>query len=134
MSTVLASGHHGRCHFGTSGLVVPEVLQSGFRGEFPILVQRIFRKIASEFDGDFFRDFFSLVFFPGFQAPSENSRPNVTPRIVGIPLQCHFLEPDFSGDSLLTVVFMCCLAAASLVTRIATTSNRKSLATAIATQ
>ena len=38
-----------------------------------------FRKIAgeilSEFDGDFFCEFFGLV-FPGYQAPPKNSRPN----------------------------------------------------------
>ena len=36
-------------------------------------------------------EFFGLV-FQGFRHP-ENSRPKFTSRIVGIPLQCHFIEP-----------------------------------------
>ena len=42
----------------------------------------------ANFDGEFF----GLV-FPGFQATQKNSCPKFTSRIVGIPLQFHFLEP-----------------------------------------
>ena len=41
---------------------------------------------------NFDSEFFGLV-FPGFQATPKNSRPKFTSRIVGIPLQFHFLEP-----------------------------------------
>ena len=41
---------------------------------------------------NFDSEIFSLV-FPGFQAHPKNSRPKFTSRIVGIPLQFHFLEP-----------------------------------------
>ena len=48
-------------------------------------------------------EFFGLV-FPGLQATQKNSRPKFTSRIVGSPLQFHFLEPKcfFHGDFLLT--------------------------------
>ena len=46
------------------------------------------RNLMANFDSEFF----GLV-FPGFQAHPKNSRPKFTSRIVGIPLQCHFLEP-----------------------------------------
>ena len=38
-------------------------------------------------------EFFGLA-FPGFQATQKNSRPKFMSRIVGIPLQFHFLEPN----------------------------------------
>ena len=41
----------------------------------------------------FFRKIFGLH-FPGLQVPPNNSRPKFTPKIVGIPLQFHFLEPN----------------------------------------
>ena len=41
---------------------------------------------------NFDSEFFGLV-FAGLQASPKNSRPQFTPRIVGIPLQSHFLEP-----------------------------------------
>ena len=41
---------------------------------------------------NFDSELFGLV-FPGFQATPKNSRPEFTSRIVGIPLQFHFLEP-----------------------------------------
>ena len=41
---------------------------------------------------NFDSEFFGLV-FPGFQATPKHSRPKFTSRIVGIPLQFHFLEP-----------------------------------------
>ena len=46
------------------------------------------RNLMANFDSEFF----GLV-FPGFQAHPKNSRPKFTSRIVGIPLQFHFLEP-----------------------------------------
>ena len=52
---------------------------------------------SANFDGEFFHTFFSLV-VPAFQAPpppKKSSRPKLTPRIVGIPLQFHLLEPNF---------------------------------------
>ena len=64
--------------------------------------QRISQRILMAI---FFRKFFGLVFFPGFQAPRKKSRPRFTPRIVGIPLQFHFLEPKcffVHADFLLT--------------------------------
>ena len=42
---------------------------------------------------NFDSEFFGLV-FPGFQPTQKNSRPKFTSRIVGIPLQFHFLEPQ----------------------------------------
>ena len=36
---------------------------------------------------------FSAFFFQGFQATQKLSRPKFTSRLVGIPLQFHFLEP-----------------------------------------
>ena len=41
---------------------------------------------------NFDSEFFGLV-FPGVQARPKNSRPKFTSRIVGSPLQFHFLEP-----------------------------------------
>ena len=53
-----------------------------------------FRKIATA--GEFLSEFWWRIFRPGFSRVSghpKNSRPKFTPRIVGIPLQFHFLEP-----------------------------------------
>ena len=62
---------------------------------------------------NFDSEFFSLV-FPVFQATPKNSRPKLTPRIVGIPLQFHFLEPKiysrqflaYGGDLKMVLVFI----------------------------
>ena len=61
-------------------------------GEFFILVRRIVGKLPANFSANFAGEFFSLV-FPRFQATPKKSRPKFTSRIVGIPLQFHFLEP-----------------------------------------
>ena len=81
---------------GGGGAVEPEVLQSGFGvkflfwpGEFWENCRRISQRVLMAI---FFCEFFGLV-FPGFRAPTKNSRPKFTPRIVGFPLQFHFLEP-----------------------------------------
>ena len=42
---------------------------------------------------NFVCEFFDLA-FSGSQAPPKNSPPKFTPRIVGIPLQFHFLKPQ----------------------------------------
>ena len=61
-------------------------------GDFFILARRISGKLPANFSANFDREFFGLV-FPGLQATQKNSRPKFTSRIVGIPLQSHFLEP-----------------------------------------
>ena len=73
--------------------VDPEVLQSGFSVNF-FLARRIFGKLPANFSAHFDGNFsakFDGKFFPQFFP--KNSRPKFTPRIVGIPLQFHFLEP-----------------------------------------
>ena len=78
--------------------IEPKVLQSGFEITFCSLAWRILGKLPANFSANFDDDFllgkfFGLVFL-GLQAPTKNSRQKFTPRIVGIPLQFHFLEPQ----------------------------------------
>ena len=47
--------------------------------------------------GEFFILEFVGLFFPGLQAPPKNSRPKFAPKLVGIPLQFHFLEPKIES-------------------------------------
>ena len=61
--------------------------------EFFILVRRILGKLPANFSANFDGKYFGLV-FPGFQATPKNSRPKFTSRIVGIPLQFTFLNPN----------------------------------------
>ena len=79
-------------------ILEPGVLQSGFGvnclfwpGEFQENCRRISQRILVAI---LFCNAFGLV-FPGFQASPPKSRPKFTPEIVGIPLQFHFLEPNF---------------------------------------
>ena len=69
-------------------------MQSGFgviflfwSGEFQEICQRISQRILTV---NFDSEIFGLV-SPGFQVTPKNSRPKFTSRIVGIPLQFHFL-------------------------------------------
>ena len=57
---------------------------------------------------DFDCEFFGLV-FQGFRLPPKNSLSKFTPKLVGIPLQFHFLEPIFifHPDFLLTGEPLC---------------------------
>ena len=64
-------------------------------GEFFILVRRSLGRLPANFSANFDSEFFGLV-FPGFEPTQKNSRPKFTSRIVGIPLQFHFLEPKIS--------------------------------------
>ena len=57
-------------------------MASTFLGKFPA-------KFSANFDGEKFPQIFRPCFFQGLQAPPKK----VTPKIVGIPLQFHFLEP-----------------------------------------
>ena len=73
-----------------------DVMQSGFgvnflfwSGELQENCQRISQRISmANFDSEFFGLVFSRV-----AGHPKNSRPKFTSRIVGIPLQFHFLEP-----------------------------------------
>ena len=89
------------CKIQCKVYIEPEVLQSGFGvfflfwpGEFWENCRQISQRILR---AKFLREFLGLV-FPGFQALSppkihaQYSRPKFTPKIVGIPLQFHFLE------------------------------------------
>ena len=65
-------------------------------GEFFILVRRILGKLPANFSANFDGEFWKRIFRPCFSRFSghpKNSRPKFTSRIVGIPLQFHFLEP-----------------------------------------
>ena len=73
-----------------SAFLEPEVLLSGCGVNFLFWPG----DFAREFLSEFLSEFFGLV-FPGSQAPPEDSRPNFTSRIVGIPLPSHFLQPNF---------------------------------------
>ena len=80
--------------WGKSQNVEPEVLQSRFGVKFLYFGLSKFRKIAGEIssanvDGEFRRRIFQPCFFQDFRPPP----PKFTLRIVGIPLQSHFLEP-----------------------------------------
>ena len=87
----------------------PEVLQSGFGVNFIFWHGELWENCRRiNFDGEKFAENFPQIFrpcfLPGFQARPKNSHPKFTPRIVGIPLQFHFLEPNcfFHADFLLT--------------------------------
>ena len=74
-----------------------EVLQSRFgvnflflSGEFKENCRRISQRILM---ANFLREFFGLVFSRA-SGPPKNSCPKFTARIVRIPLQFHFLEPN----------------------------------------
>ena len=66
-------------------------------GEFFILVRRILGKLPANFSANFDGEFGWRIFRPCFSKVSgrqkKKSRPKFTSRIVGIPLQFHFLEP-----------------------------------------
>ena len=91
----------------------PDVMQSGFGVNFLFWSGELWengRRISQWIlMANFDSEFFGLVFFPGFQATPKNSRPKFTSRIVGIPLQFHFLEPKiysrrfsaYGGDQLI---------------------------------
>ena len=80
-----------------------------------LLVWRILGKLPANFSANFFsgfsREWFGLVSLM-FQAPPKNSRPEFTPRIVGIPLHFQIFEPTsisaYWGDR--QTVFSVCLA------------------------
>ena len=86
----------GSLRFPASQVVDPKVLQSILGVNFYNLKFGLanFRKIAGEFflmpnsDSKFIGLVFSRV-----SGPPENSRPKFTPKLVGIPLEFHFLEP-----------------------------------------
>ena len=74
----------------------PDVMQSGFgvkflfwSGEFEVNCRRISQRILM---ANFDSEFFGRV-FPGFQATQKIHAQYSLSRIVGIPLQFHFLEP-----------------------------------------
>ena len=94
--------------------VDPEVLQSEFGVTFSFGMAN-FRKFAGEFLSELFQRIFPQMVRPRFSSvsgPPQNSRPEFTPRIVGIPLHFQIFEPTsisaYWGDR--QTVFSVCLA------------------------
>ena len=78
--------------------IEPEVLKSGFGVNFlfwPGEFQENCRRLSQRIWWRFFSANFSALFFQDFRPPPKKSRPKFTPRIVGSPLQFHFLKPNF---------------------------------------